>query len=406
MMLSPFFGNTMPRDRFLQLLKNLHFNDNDANDGTDRLFKLRPVIDTLTENFKTVYVPSQDVTTDESLWKFKGRLKFKQYNPSKRARFGIKVYKTCQSTGGAAGYTWNFKVYTGQDQGDLPASTSTVLELNEDLLDQGYNIFLDNWFSSPNLFMRLRDRRTNVCGTVRLNRKQMPADLKAVLKLKRGERVFRSGDSLLALVWKDKKDVKMLSTMHSSSMEDTGKNDKSGNPIEKPSCVMDYNRGKCGVDLSDQLASSHRSVRKSIKWYKKIFVYMVDMALVNSFIIHKIVREDITYADFRTSLVTEVMYNATLPSYGIRGRPHALPSPNRLTGRHFPITIPATANTASPCKRCVVCKSNRRRRETRYACEMCETPLCVHPCFKIYHTQQDYWTFVIFDNYSIFFIEN
>ena len=267
---SPFFGNTMPRDRFLQWLKSLHFNDNDIDDGTDRLFKLRPVIDTLAENFKTVYVPSHDVTTDESLWKFYGRLKFKQYNPSKRARFGIKVYKTCQSTGDAAGYTWNFKIYTSQDQGDLPASTRSVLELNEDLLDQRYNIFLDNWFSSPDLFMRLRDQRTNACGTVRLNRKQMPYDLKTVKLKKRGEHAFRSTDSVLALVWKDKKDVKMLSTMQSASMEDSGKKGKSGNPIEKPNCFLEYNNEKCGVDLSDQFASSHHSVRKSIKWYKKI----------------------------------------------------------------------------------------------------------------------------------------
>ena len=92
----------------------------------------------------------------------------------------------------------------------------------------------------------------------------------------RGERVFRSSDSLLALVWKDKKDVKMLSTMHSSSMEDTGKKDKSDNPIEKPTCVIDYNHGKCGVDLSDQIATeppSHRSVRKSVRWYKILFTW-------------------------------------------------------------------------------------------------------------------------------------
>ena len=90
------------------------------------------------------------------------------------------------------------------------------------------------------------------CGTVRLNHKQMPVDLKTV-KLKQGECVFRSSDSLLALVWNNKKDVKILSTMHSSSMEDTGKKDKSDNPIEKPICVIDYNRGQCGVDLSHQI---------------------------------------------------------------------------------------------------------------------------------------------------------
>ena len=214
----------------------------------------------------------------------------------------------------------------------------------------------------------------------------MPAVLRTIELKKRGERAFRSSDSLLALVWKDKKDVKTLSTMHTSSLEDTGKKDKSGNPIEKPACVIDYNHRKCGVDLSDQLASSHRSVQKSIKWYK-----MVDMALVNSFIIYRIImRENISYTNFRTSLISEVVYNANFPQYNIRGCPHALLSPNRLTGQHFPVTISPTAQTASPCKRCVVYKSDGQRRETRYACDVCETPMCVHPCFKIYHTQHDY----------------
>ena len=58
----------------------------------------------------------------------------------------------------------------------------------------------------------------------------MPKDLHN-LKLKKGEVDFRSSNNgLLALVWKDKKDVRMLSTMHTASMEDTGKHDRKGNP--------------------------------------------------------------------------------------------------------------------------------------------------------------------------------
>ena len=110
---TPFFPNTMPRDRFMALLAYLHFADNNHADVNDRLCKIRPVVSEVTDNFKSVYVPSSQITTDESLWKFKGRLKFKQYNPNKRARFGIKVYRVCQSTGAAAGYTWNLKIYTG-----------------------------------------------------------------------------------------------------------------------------------------------------------------------------------------------------------------------------------------------------------------------------------------------------
>ena len=107
---TPFFPNTMPRDRFMALLAYLHFADNNHADVNDRLYKIRPVVSEVTDNFKSVYIPSSQITTDESLWKFKGRLKFKQYNPNKRARFGIKVYRVCQSTGAdAAGYTWNLK---------------------------------------------------------------------------------------------------------------------------------------------------------------------------------------------------------------------------------------------------------------------------------------------------------
>uniref|UniRef100_A0A0L8G6D5 PiggyBac transposable element-derived protein domain-containing protein n=1 Tax=Octopus bimaculoides TaxID=37653 RepID=A0A0L8G6D5_OCTBM len=43
----------------------------------DRLHKIHPTIDKLTENIRTVYVPTQDICMDESLWKFKGRLRFK-----------------------------------------------------------------------------------------------------------------------------------------------------------------------------------------------------------------------------------------------------------------------------------------------------------------------------------------
>jgi len=151
MMNTPFFHQTMPRDRYVHILRNLHFTNNEEADGDDRLYKVRPVVDELVSNFKTAYIPTQKISTDESLWKFKGRLIFRQYNPSKRARFGIKVYRTCQSTGIASGYTWNFKIYTGQDKSDIPASAQVVMDLNSELLGQGYTLYLDNWYSSPTL---------------------------------------------------------------------------------------------------------------------------------------------------------------------------------------------------------------------------------------------------------------
>ena len=68
------------------------------------------------------------------------------------------------------------KIYCGKDRTDdgLPAGTSVVLNLNNQLLGNGYNVYLGNWYSSTGLFVKQLQVGTNVCATVRLARKQMP----------------------------------------------------------------------------------------------------------------------------------------------------------------------------------------------------------------------------------------
>ena len=175
MLETPFFRKTMPRDRYTKMMANLHFKDNTLDDGSDCLFKIRPILSAFADKFREVYCPEEHISIDESLLKFHGRLKFKQYNPSKRSRFGLKLYRLCEFTGQMCGYTWNFKVYSGQDRDlQIPASTKVVLDLSENVLGQGYTIYLDNWYSSPNLFLCLLRQQTHAVGTVRLNRKDMP----------------------------------------------------------------------------------------------------------------------------------------------------------------------------------------------------------------------------------------
>ena len=102
------------------------------------------------------------------------------------------------------------------------------------------------------------------------------------MKLKKGDVVFRSCDEgLIAIVWKDKNYVRMLSTMHTSSMKDTGMKARNGNPRLKPQCVLTYNGGMGGVDASDQMAATYRFVRKYVKWSKKLFFYLLDVVVLN-----------------------------------------------------------------------------------------------------------------------------
>ena len=81
---TPIFSAIVSRNRFQLLLKFLHFNDNcqmpEPNDpSADKLFKLRPLLDHLFEKFQEVYVPARNISIDESLLLWKGRLSFKQY---------------------------------------------------------------------------------------------------------------------------------------------------------------------------------------------------------------------------------------------------------------------------------------------------------------------------------------
>ena len=68
---------------------------------------------------------------DKVVVPFKGRVIFKQYIPKKHKRFGIKMFKLCDSTG----YTYDMKVYLGKDRQrtaqHVTATHATVTELNE-----------------------------------------------------------------------------------------------------------------------------------------------------------------------------------------------------------------------------------------------------------------------------------
>ena len=100
---TPFYGETMTRDKFLQIPLFLHFADNsrrpDQGEEYDRLWKIRTVFVTLNQAYSKFYSPSEHLTVDEVIVKFQGWVIFRQYIPKKRKRFGIKIYKLCDKSG-------------------------------------------------------------------------------------------------------------------------------------------------------------------------------------------------------------------------------------------------------------------------------------------------------------------
>ncbi|XP_042866646.1 piggyBac transposable element-derived protein 4-like [Penaeus japonicus] len=332
---APFLPKHMPRDRFDHISSALHFSSNELQDGSIRLWKLGPIIEHLKKNCPSVYTPPQWITVNESLWKFRGRLKFVTYNPTKRARFGLKIYKLCVSSGPTCGYTRSFNFYTGQDSGELPASHKAVADLMEsaDLLNKGYTLFVDNWYTSPMLFHWLQCRKSNACGTVRANRKWMPKDFP---KLKLNKVDVRSTSTGMCLKWVNMKPIHVLSTMHTSEMVETERLNRHGNKVVKPKAIIDYNEGMKGVDVGDQLAASYPTAR-SLKWYKKVFMYLFDLTMINAFALYKEVGgEALHQLSFREEVVRGLLreYLPNAPKYSGRGRPTVTNSTFRLRGRN------------------------------------------------------------------------
>ena len=77
-------ADVMPVKRFEQIQRLLHLNNNMQmpKECSDKLFKIRPLIDALKERFQMI-APTENLYIDEQRVPFKGRSKLKQYNPQK-----------------------------------------------------------------------------------------------------------------------------------------------------------------------------------------------------------------------------------------------------------------------------------------------------------------------------------
>lgn len=391
---TPFFGKIFTRDRYLAILSWLHFSDNTL-ETDDKLRKIRSIVTHLRNAYKNVFYPFENVCIDESLMLFKGRLSFKQYIPSKRHRFGVKFFILCDCE---TGYILDFILYCGagsdiNDIGmDIGISGNIVMSLMEPYLDKGHTLYTDNWYTSPHLYNLLHFRKTNACGTVKANRKNMP---RLDQRLKVGEIVFSSTSNILALKWQDKREVRMLSTCHNADMVRTKKRIPGTDRHKyKPLCILDYNEHMGAVDRSDMLQSSIESVRKSVKWYKKVFFHFLDMTLLNAHAVYQMrTGKTIPVAKFQLDLVKNIISKYAVEDKSRQSSSRKREdgeSPLRLVARHFPKQLPKNENSKQTYRRCIVCSKNKQRKETSYCCVSCDVPLCLLPCFERYHTIKNY----------------
>ncbi|XP_060942279.1 piggyBac transposable element-derived protein 4-like [Limanda limanda] len=391
----PFPRRVMSGRKFLRISGALHLSSlsadaaNEKKRGTaayDRLGKIQPLYEEMRDACKRNYQPSQDIAIDERMLSTKASTG----TPSKK---GPKLLVLADS---ASGYTWDFFVYEGKLQGNNGNGVtydSVMALLDARLRGSGYKLFVDNFFTSPALFRDLLEMKVWACGTIRKNRLGVPeTDVNALDSTSPlGSIRWIRRDAVLFVQWRDTKDFFMCSTVHTAHSEDTVQRRVPGTggrralkDIPVPPAVNDYNRSMAGVDFSGALIGFYKVLHKSNKWYMKFFFHFMDIAIVNSFLLHKDLARSrgdppLRQKEFRETLIQELA-EAGSPSASM-----PLPLPAPPTAHHMPVHI--SGHSTKGRLRCRECSLR-----TPLKCSSCDVALCLRPgrdCYNKWHDARD-----------------
>ena len=128
-------SSVMGRNRFEALFHNIHFVNNlDVNqeEKSDRLWKLRPWVNSLREIFLKVS-PEECHAVEKIMVPFKRKSLLRQYMPKKPHKWGFKLW----GRSGVSGFLYDFDIYQSKTNkvpiadktSDLGISSSVVVDL-------------------------------------------------------------------------------------------------------------------------------------------------------------------------------------------------------------------------------------------------------------------------------------
>ena len=243
----------MPRDRFLNILKYLRFDDKPnrkrCGPDADKFAPIREVFETFSSICRTKSNCNSSLTIDEELMPVKSRCPFIIFMPNKPDKCGIKFLVLADVE---TKYVANIAPYLGaqerQERGGTPLAESVLVKLTEKVKEKAYNITCDNFFTLLSA-AELARNKISIVGTIRKNCRELSPQMTQPMPSNLYHSRFMWHDKSNALFVnyqaKLKKSVCLLSTMHSAPDVDTGSSKR------KPCVILFYNKNKVGVDCFD-----------------------------------------------------------------------------------------------------------------------------------------------------------
>lgn len=379
----------MPRNRFFQMLKYFHISDKSEEMNKDSpdfsyLQKLEPLFSTLRDKFQQYFNPYKELSVDEALLKYKGRLGIIQYMPLKPAKRGIKLWMLCTSF---LGYVYNFEMYCGRNDKVMRSNNGlghdVVMHILKPLKNVFHEVYFDRFFTSAPLMRNLFKRKIYGCGTLVSTRKNLPDELKLVKLTEQGSStVFQCKElkNLLCTVWFDKKQICMLATNNPHEIcKVKRRKGPTKNEINCPLSFVKYNKYMGGVDLADQKRKYYSIARKSLKWWYYLFWFLLDTTITNSYIImittnFPLPKYPTKLKDFKLQLIEDLAKNITFrkrTAAATDSFTHHDHKRRKINGRK---------------RICISCSKNGRKTnsgrkvESSWECEECGICLCI-TCF-------------------------
>ena len=153
-------------------------------------------------------------------------------------------------------------------------------------------------------------------------------------KLQKGESKVRRDRKKMVIAWRDKgKPTILISSVHSATI--TNVTDRRGSVKQKPVVVDRYNQHMGGVDKADQYSAYYSFSKRSVKWWKKLMFWLLEVAIVNSYILYKAtVDNPLSHSNYRWKLI--LGFCTGLPTGDVRCQMMRVSGEEeRFLGRHY-----------------------------------------------------------------------
>lgn len=378
----PLFSATMSVSRFKSLLRFLRFDNKQTRperSANDKLAAFRDIWEMFVARLPQCYIPGNDMTVDEQLVPFRGRCSFRQYMPSKPAKYGLKIWWNCDSV---TSYPLKGEIYLGRQPGgerQVGLGATVVRNTTRPWLNTGRNVVCDNFFTSIPLAEDLLQEHTTILGTLRQNKPEIPPEMKPNNGREEKSSIFAfSGNLTLASYVPTKgKAVTVLSTGHHDERVE--------GDDRKPEMILHYNEKKGGVDNMDHLVSIFTCRRKTNRWPMVLFYNMLDVAGVAAFVIWLSLNPDWAQENprgRRRMFLQELGHTLTDEHLTARMQNPRILQPSvklslRILGKLDAGQAQGHPQGAPARKRCKICPRNTDRK-TADVCAECHRHVCTN----------------------------